>query len=84
MNIQLKFFAGVREALGVADEQVDVPDGGFGGFVGGVGFGEVVVGELADGHEATARGALKKQRGNARFDRGARIAGAPHGFTIVK
>lgn len=27
MNIQLKFFAGVREALGVADEQVDVPDG---------------------------------------------------------
>lgn len=27
MNIQMKFFAGVREALGVADEQVDVPDG---------------------------------------------------------
>ena len=27
MNIQLKFFAGVRESLGVADEQVDVPDG---------------------------------------------------------
>ncbi|CAB5279952.1 MULTISPECIES: molybdopterin converting factor subunit 1 [Burkholderia] len=27
MKIQLKFFASVREALGVADEQVDVPDG---------------------------------------------------------
>lgn len=26
MKIQLKFFASVREALGVADEQADVPD----------------------------------------------------------
>jgi molybdopterin synthase sulfur carrier subunit len=26
MTIQLKFFASVREALGVADEQADVPD----------------------------------------------------------
>ncbi|AOK10293.1 molybdopterin converting factor subunit 1 [Burkholderia vietnamiensis] len=27
MKIQLKFFASVREALGVCDEQADVPDG---------------------------------------------------------
>jgi len=27
MKIQLKFFASVREALGVSDEQADVPDG---------------------------------------------------------
>ncbi|EDT00237.1 molybdopterin converting factor subunit 1 [Burkholderia ambifaria] len=27
MKIQLKFFASVREALGVSDEQTDVPDG---------------------------------------------------------
>jgi sulfur-carrier protein len=27
MKIQLKFFASVREALGVADETADVPDG---------------------------------------------------------
>lgn len=27
MKIQLKFFASVREALGTADEAVDVPDG---------------------------------------------------------
>ncbi|WP_179404683.1 molybdopterin converting factor subunit 1 [Burkholderia guangdongensis] len=27
MNIALKFFASVREAVGVADERVDVPDG---------------------------------------------------------
>ncbi|MBR8238939.1 molybdopterin converting factor subunit 1 [Burkholderia sp. AU42008] len=26
MKIQLKFFASVREALGVADEETDVPD----------------------------------------------------------
>jgi molybdopterin synthase sulfur carrier subunit len=26
MRIQLKFFAGVREALGVSEETVDVPD----------------------------------------------------------
>ncbi|KVT13558.1 molybdopterin synthase sulfur carrier subunit [Burkholderia sp. MSMB1078WGS] len=26
MKIQLKFFASVREALGVADEEADVPD----------------------------------------------------------
>ena len=27
MKIQLKFFASVREALGVADEEANVPDG---------------------------------------------------------
>ncbi|HKT66595.1 molybdopterin converting factor subunit 1 [Burkholderia sp. 22313] len=27
MKIQLKFFASVREALGVSDERADVPDG---------------------------------------------------------
>jgi len=27
MKIQLKFFASVREALGVSDEQADVPEG---------------------------------------------------------
>ncbi len=27
MRIQLKFFASVREALGVSDENVEVPDG---------------------------------------------------------
>ena len=27
MKIQLRFFAGVREALGVAEESVTVPDG---------------------------------------------------------
>ncbi|TGN95921.1 molybdopterin converting factor subunit 1 [Burkholderia sp. USMB20] len=27
MKIQLKFFASVREALGVSDEHADVPDG---------------------------------------------------------